>query len=220
MLPAPRLDRDTMVVACHLSWECHPARELAVGIYGDCPVPSPCCLQCHQRSVTPVTRSVTATGTEVLSPLPGQGLMDPGLPRTVQHRVRLSPYWWGYWWDWVPLTLYLPVGLGGHCYAHLPCPCGTPGIGGSIVGASRDLPRDSPQLHWQHQAGTQGCTCALCTDGWVLAEPQLVEVGTCPWASLALRHSWDRHCGGCHVPASVWNTLSAESQLHQCQLQL
>lgn len=102
----------------------------------------------------------------------------------------------------------------------LPCPCGTPGFGGSIEGASRDLPRNSPQLHWQHQAGTQGHTCALCTDGWVLAEPQLVEMGACPWASLALRHFWDKQYGGCHVPASVWNTLSAESESHQCQGQL
>lgn len=102
----------------------------------------------------------------------------------------------------------------------LPCPCGTPGIGGSIVDVSRDLLWDSPQLRWQHQAGTQGRTCALCTDGWVLAEPQLVEMGAHPWASLALRPSWDRYYGGCHVPASIWNTLSTESQPHQCQGQL
>lgn len=99
-------------------------------------------------------------------------------------------------------------------------PCGTPGTRGSSVCASRDLPRDSPQLHWQHQAGTQGHTYALCKDGWVLAEPQLVEMSACPWASLALRHSWDKQYGGCHVPASVWNTLNAESEPHRCQGQL
>lgn len=41
VLPAPRLDRDTMVVTCHLSWSVTPPGELAVGISADCPVPSP-----------------------------------------------------------------------------------------------------------------------------------------------------------------------------------
>lgn len=117
VLPAPRLDRDTMVVTCHLSWECHPARGTGCGHLCRLPSTSPCCLQCHQRSITPLTGSVTATGTEVPSPLPGQGLMDPGLPRTVQHQVHLSPYCWGYWWDWVPLTSYLPLGLCPPCPA-------------------------------------------------------------------------------------------------------
>lgn len=102
-----------------------PARGTGCGHLCRLPSTSPSCLQCHQGSVPPVTGSVTATGTEVPSPLPGQALMDPGLPRMAEHQVHLSPSCWGYWWDWVPLALYLPVGLCPPC----PAPVAPQGLG-------------------------------------------------------------------------------------------
>lgn len=87
----------------------------------------------------------------------------------------------------------------------LPCSCCAPGSRGSAAGASGGLP--------QEPCGCAGGTmqvlgshiCTLCADSPVLGETWPAEVGTCPWASLALSPSWDGHCRGCRVPSLVWD---------------
>lgn len=76
VLPAPRLDRDTKVVTCHLSWECHPVRSTGCGhlcrLPGIQPLPPavPLSLPPPARGLAPVLFHMgpggTGAGTAVL----------------------------------------------------------------------------------------------------------------------------------------------------------
>lgn len=81
----PGLLGDTTMVTCHRSHECHPAGAASCGHLCRPPStqPSAAC-GAAGLAVMPATGSVTATATEVLSPLPGPNLMDPSLPTVVQ----------------------------------------------------------------------------------------------------------------------------------------
>lgn len=77
--------RDTTVVTCHRSRKCHPTG--AAGCGHLCRLPSTqlsAACSAAGSAVTPATGSVTATGSEVPSPLPGLGLMNPSLPTAAQ----------------------------------------------------------------------------------------------------------------------------------------